>query len=207
MIAIVDYGAGNLYSLCSSLKSLGLDALVTGDPDTVKAAPRIIVPGVGAFGDAMAAMRQKGLDKAVVDCASKGVPVLGICLGMQLLFRWGREKGNFPGLSLLPGTVEYLGGSGFAKEAKIPHMGWNSLEMCGSAPLLDGFANGDFVYYVHSYYVPVGSATAGKTVYGGVEITGIAAVGNVMGCQFHPEKSGATGLKMLEAFGKMRCSQ
>ena len=152
MLAIVDYGVGNLFSLGCSLKAIGEEVAVTGDEAVLAAADRIILPGVGAFGDAANALRASGLDRAVLRQAEAGKPLLGICLGMQLLFDRGFEYGEHPGLGLIPGEVAFLGEDLADKSLKIPHMGWNSLEIVKDDPLFKYFKSGEYVYYVHSFY-------------------------------------------------------
>ncbi len=202
MIAILDYGAGNLFSLHSSLTYLGIESQVTRDPEAAARADRIIVPGVGAFEAAIAALRAAKLDLLVKEQAALGKPVLGICLGMQLLFEGSLEYGRHTGLGLLPGWVRPLS-EDVNQPVKIPHMGWNSLRAVKPCPILKNTSDGAYVYYVHSFYAPAGAAAAGVTRYGGVDITGVAQLGSVYGCQFHPEKSGDIGLGMLKAFDEI----
>ena len=205
MIAIIDYGVGNLFSLCSSLKSIGAEAVVTPDPDTILAADRIILPGVGAFADAAAKLRATGLDQVLMEEAAKGKPVMGICLGMQMLFEESREYGIHKGLGLIPGRVIPM--AGYIPEGlKIPHIGWNPLILKGSPdggdkhPLLKYVSEGDCVYFVHSYFASDCKESVIATAEYGEELTAAVARGNVMGCQFHPEKSGKVGLSILKAF-------
>ena len=199
MIAIVDYGVGNLFSLNCSFKACGLDALATADTDVIKGASGIILPGVGAFRDASEKLRQSGLDKVVKEEALAGKPVMGICLGMQLLFEKSLEYGEYEGLGLLKGIVKPI--SHVAKNLKIPHMGWNSLDFCGKIhPLFKYIKEGDFVYFVHSYFADANMANVIATAEYGMPITAAVAKGNIMGCQFHPEKSGDVGLNILKAF-------
>lgn len=199
MLAVVDYGVGNLFSLRSSLDFIGVDSTVTSDGYVLEKADRIILPGVGAFGDAAKKLKDSGLGDVVVREARKGKPVLGICLGMQLLFDKGYEYGEYDGLGLIDGSVlpiEEKIGTGL----KIPHMGWNSLIFNGESPLFKYISDGDYVYFVHSYYGETGRENViADTCYGDV-ITAAVAKDNVYGCQFHPEKSGDTGLKILKAF-------
>ena len=203
MIAIVDYGVGNLFSLASSLQALGLDSAVTGDPGAIRAADKVILPGVGAFGDAKARLDESGLAPVLREEAERK-PLLGICLGMQLLFDRSFEYGEHPGLGLVPGQVADLRGDLADKTLKVPHMGWNSLEILRDDPLLKYFKNGEYVYYVHSFYA---KDCAGNTLavsrYGNVPVTGVVRRGNVYGAQFHPEKSGDAGLRLLRAFGEL----
>ena len=199
MIAIVDYGVGNLFSLRCSLQSLGLDTVVTSDPKVIRNAERMILPGVGAFGDAVDKLRATGLDQTVLEEAARGKPLLGICLGMQLLFEKGYEFGEHDGLGLLHGSVVPMQGT-IPPELKIPQMGWNALIRKRNHPLLREVKEGDCVYFVHSYYAAdCDDSLVAATEYG-KELTALVAKNNVMGCQFHPEKSGNVGLKILRAF-------
>ena len=199
MIAIIDYGVGNLFSLCSSLRSIGAEAVVTPDPAVIRAADRIILPGVGAFADAAAKLRATGLDKILVEEAAKGKPIMGICLGMQMLFEKSYEYGEYEGLGLIPGRVIPMEGY-VPAGLKIPHIGWNPLIIKGDKhPLLRYVSEGDCVYFVHSYFATDTDAVIATAEYGR-EVTAAVAFGNVMGCQFHPEKSGAVGLSILRAF-------
>ena len=202
MIAIVDYGVGNLFSLQSSLKMIGAEAVVTGDAAVIAAADRIILPGVGAFGDATAKLRAGGMDKAVIREAAAGKPLLGICLGMQLLFDKSYEYGQHEGLGLIRGNIIGMEGT-IPPELKIPHIGWNALHLVGTHPLWKYIKNGDFVYFVHSFYGTDCAESVIATAEYGRELTAAVAQGNVMGCQFHPEKSGEVGLNILKAFCEM----
>ena len=203
MIAIVDYGVGNLFSLSSSLKALGLEAEVTRDPERLRAADRIILPGVGAFGDAKAKLDDTGLVPVIREEAARR-PLLGICLGMQLLFDRGFEYGEHPGLGLVPGEVVDLRGDLEDKTLKVPLMGWNSLQIVKDDPLLRYFRDGEYVYYVHSFYAKdCAASTLGTSQYGNVAVTGAVRNGNVWGTQFHPEKSGDAGLRLLKAFAEL----
>ena len=204
MIAIVDYGVGNLYSLVSSLHHLGLAAEVTGKAEDLHAADRIVLPGVGAFGDARAKLDATGLVPVLREEAVKK-PFLGICLGMQLLFDRSFEYGEHPGLGLVPGEVADLREDLTDKTLKVPHMGWNSLEFQKKDdPLLRDVSDGEYVYYVHSFYARnCAESTLAVSDYGGVAVTGVVRRGNVWGTQFHPEKSGDTGLRILKAFGEL----
>jgi glutamine amidotransferase len=198
-IAIVDYGVGNLFSLCSSLEFIGAEAIVTSDVDQIKGASRIILPGVGAFADAARKLRESGLDKVIMEAASEGVPLMGICLGMQMLFDRSFEYGEHKGLGLIKGDVVAMEGR-IPSELKIPHIGWNALRFKGEHPLFKYINEGDFVYFVHSYYASgCDESVIADTEYG-ILITAAVAHGNVMGCQFHPEKSGEVGLRILKAF-------
>ena len=202
MIAIVDYGVGNLFSLQSSLKMIGAEAVVTGDEAVIAAADRIILPGVGAFGDAAAKLRASGMDKAVIREAAAGKPVMGICLGMQLLFDKSYEYGEHEGLGLIKGSIIGMEGT-IPSELKIPHIGWNALHLTTDHPLWKYIKNGDFVYFVHSFYGTDCDESVIATAEYGKELTAAVAQGNVMGCQFHPEKSGEVGLNILKAFCEM----
>ena len=203
MIAIVDYGVGNLFSLSSSLKALGLETEITRDAGRLRAADRIILPGVGAFGDARAKLDDTGLVPVLLEEAARK-PLLGICLGMQLLFDRGFEYGEHPGLGLVPGQVVDLHGDLADKTLKVPHMGWNSLRIVKDDPLFRYFNDGEYVYYVHSFYAKdCAESTLGTSQYGNVAVTGVVRSGNVYGTQFHPEKSGDAGLRLLRAFAEL----
>ncbi len=204
MIAIIDYGVGNLFSLCSSLQSIGAEAVVTPDPDTIRAADRIILPGVGAFADAAEKLRATGLDQVLLEEAARGKKIMGICLGMQMLFEESHEYGIHKGLGLIPGRVVPM--AGYIPEGlKIPHIGWNPLILKGEEkhPLLKYVEEGDCVYFVHSYFATDCTESVIATAEYGKELTAAVARGNVMGCQFHPEKSGRVGLNILKAFCEM----
>ena len=203
MIAIVDYGVGNLFSLSSSLKALGLETEITRDADTLCSADRIILPGVGAFGDARAKLDDTGL-VPVIQAEARRKPLLGICLGMQLLFDRSFEYGEHPGLGLVPGQVVDLHDDLEDKTLKVPHMGWNSLQIVKDDPLFKYFSDGEYVYYVHSFYArDCAASTLGTSRYGNVAVTGAVRNGNVWGTQFHPEKSGDAGLRLLKAFAEL----
>mgnify|MGYP000636348419 CR=1 FL=1 len=203
MIAIVDYGVGNLFSLSSSLKALGLETEITRDADKLRAADRIILPGVGAFGDAKDKLDDTGLVPVLLEEAERK-PFLGFCLGMQLLFDRSFEYGEHPGLGLVPGQVVDLHNDLEDKTLKVPHMGWNSLQIAKDDPLFKYFKDGEYVYYVHSFYAKdCAASTLGTSQYGNVAVTGAVRNGNVWGTQFHPEKSGTVGLKILKAFGEV----
>ena len=203
MIAIVDYGVGNLFSLSSSLKALGLETEITRDAGKLRAADRIILPGVGAFGDAKAKLDDTGLVPVLLEEAERK-PFLGICLGMQLLFDRSFEYGEHPGLGLVPGQVVDLHNDLEDKTLKVPHMGWNSLKTVKDDPLFKYFKDGEYVYYVHSFYAKdCAASTLGTSRYGNVAVTGAVRNGNVWGTQFHPEKSGDAGLRLLKAFAEL----
>lgn len=199
MIAIIDYGVGNLFSLCSSLKSLGEEAVVTSRPEVIRDADRLILPGVGAFGDAAGKLRDSGLDRLLKEEAARGKALLGICLGMQLLFEKSMEYGEHEGLGLLKGRVVPMEGV-IPSELKIPHIGWNGLHFSRPCRLFRYLQEGDCVYFVHSYYAVDCDDSLVATAEYGAELTAAVARENVMGCQFHPEKSGRAGLAVLRAF-------
>ena len=203
MIAIVDYGVGNLFSLSSSLKALGLETEITADAEKLRAADRIILPGVGAFGDAKAKLDATGLVPVLQEEAKKK-PFLGICLGMQLLFDRSFEYGEHAGLGFVSGQVVDLHDDLEDKTLKVPHMGWNSLQIVKDDPLFKYFRDGEYVYYVHSFYAKdCMASTLGTSQYGNVAVTGVVRSGNVWGTQFHPEKSGDAGLRLLKAFAEL----
>ena len=199
MIAIVDYGVGNLFSLSSSLKMIGAECVVTSDENTIRSADKIIVPGVGAFEDARRKLADSGLDKIVIDEARKGKPILGICLGMQMLFEKSYEYGEHEGLGLLRGSVIPMQGL-IPEKLKVPHIGWNALHFTRDSKLLRYIKQNDCVYFVHSYFATDCDDSVIATAEYGKELTAAVELGNVMGCQFHPEKSGTVGLNILRAF-------
>ena len=202
MTGIVDYGVGNLFSLRSSFAAIGEETAVSSDPAALARADRLVLPGVGAFGDAADKLRNAGLDRTVLDFAAAGKPLLGICLGMQLLFESSSEYGHHSGLGLLPGHVEPIRDV-IPADYKIPHIGWNGLVFTASGkktPLFRYIREGDFVYFVHSFYAAdCGDATLAAAEYGAM-LTAAAGRDNVFGCQFHPEKSGRVGLAILKGF-------
>ena len=203
MVAIVDYGVGNLFSLASSFRAVGAEAVITADPEVLRAADRILLPGVGAFGDAAEKLRQSGLDRVVVEQAKRGKPLLGICLGMQLLFDKGFEYGEHEGLGLIPGEIRPIADV-IPSDLKIPQIGWNALHFGKEkSPLFRYLKEGDFVYFVHSYYGARCDESVIATTEYGAELTAAVGRGNVFGCQFHPEKSGNVGLNILRAFCEM----
>ena len=196
MIGIIDYGVGNLFSLRSSFAAIGAEAFVSGDPAELSKADRLILPGVGAFGDAARKLRDSGLDVFVKEQAACGKPLMGICLGMQLLFEKSYEYGEHEGLGLLKGQVVGMSGR-LPADLKIPHMGWNALELTKPAKLLE---NGSYGYFVHSFYAEnCADSVAAITDYG-IPITAAVEKDNIFGCQFHPEKSGNVGLAILKRF-------
>lgn len=202
MLAIIDYGVGNLFSLRCSLEAIGQDAVVTGDPEVIRQAERLILPGVGAFADASDKLRQSGLAQVVREVAAKGVPLLGICLGMQLLLDKSCEFGEHDGLGLIPGVVRPIRDV-IPKELKVPHIGWNGLRFgAGQHPIFTGLAENDCVYFVHSFHATGCAPNVIATSEYGADLTAAVAKGNVMGCQFHPEKSGPVGLQILKNFCK-----
>ena len=203
MITLVDYGVGNLYSLQSSFAAIGEDVRVTGDPETVSGSERIILPGVGAFGDAAGKLRRQGLDQALKEAAAAGTPLLGICLGMQLLFEKSLEYGEHAGLGLIRGTVRPIG-EVIPAGYKIPHTGWNALHFeRRDDPLFRDTPEGEWVYFVHSYHAADCADACIATAEYGYPLTAAAGSGNVWGCQFHPEKSGKAGLRILKRFCRL----
>lgn len=202
MIAIISYGVGNLFSLSSSLRYLGLDSVITADPKVIEAADRIILPGVGAFADARAKLDATGLVPLLKAEAEAGKPLLGICLGMQMLFDKSLEYGVHEGLGLIHGTVAPIIAD-LQTPLKVPHMGWNSLQFKRPDPLFRYIKEGDYVYYVHSYYAKDCAADTIATSEYGVTVTGAVGKGKIYGTQFHPEKSGKVGLAILSAFAEL----
>jgi len=202
MIAIIDYGVGNLFSLARSFAAIGVEVEITADPEKLRSADKILLPGVGAFGDAADKLRATGLDKVVIEQANAGKPLMGICLGMQLLFDEGLEYGCHKGLGLIPGRVISIS-EVIPKGLKIPHMGWNGLDFQKESPLLSKIKDGDCVYFVHSFCaVDCDDAVIATAEYG-APVTAAVQKGNVFGCQFHPEKSGTVGLNILRAFAEV----
>ena len=199
MIGIIDYGVGNLFSLCSSLKSIGAEVAVTSDPAVIEAADKLILPGVGAFGDAVKELRDSGLYGILRMQAAAGKDIMGICLGMQLLFEKSYEYGEHQGLGLLKGKVVPMEGR-IPQGLKIPHIGWNSLHFRRESRLFKYVKENECVYFVHSFYAEDCSDSIIATAEYGRELTAAVECGNVMGCQFHPEKSGRVGLAILQAF-------
>lgn len=202
MIAIVDYGVGNLFSLKCSLDAIGAEAVVTGDAAVLRNAGKIILPGVGAFEDAARKLQSTGLDTVIKEEAAAGKPILGICLGMQLLFEKSYEFGEHQGLDLIPGSVVPMA-SFIPAELKIPHIGWNALRFQKSSPLFRFIREGDYVYFVHSYFAAhCDDYVIADSEYGQY-LTAAVQNKNVFGCQFHPEKSGTVGLNILKAFAQL----
>ncbi len=199
MIGIIDYGVGNLFSLCSSLKSIGAEVAVTSDPAVIEAADKLILPGVGAFGDAVKKLRDSGLYGILRMQAAAGKDIMGICLGMQLLFEKSYEYGEHQGLGLLKGKVVPMEGR-IPQGLKIPHIGWNSLHFRRESRLFKYVKENECVYFVHSFYAEDCSDSIIATAEYGRELTAAVECGNVMGCQFHPETSGRVGLAILQAF-------
>ena len=200
MIGIIDYGVGNLFSLRSSFESIGVETFVSGDAEELAKADKLILPGVGAFGDAAEKLRSTGLDAFVRQQAAKGVPLMGICLGMQLLFEKGYEYGEHEGLGLLKGNVISMKGK-VPEDLKIPHMGWNALHIVKpESKLFAATKEGEHVYFVHSFYADGCEDSLAATSEYGIPITAAVEKGNIFGCQFHPEKSGTVGLGILRSF-------
>ena len=202
MIAIVDYGVGNLFSLNSSLQMIGAESVVTADEAVLRSADKILLPGVGAFEDAAGKLRESGLADLLKELAAEGKPLLGICLGMQMLFEKSFEYGEHEGLGLIPGNVRPIRDV-IPAEYKIPHIGWNGLHFRKENPLFKYLKEGDCVYFVHSFYASDCEDSIVATSEYGAELTAAVAKGNVYGCQFHPEKSGNVGLAILKAFNEL----
>ena len=201
MIAIIDYGVGNLYSLSHSLTHIGADNLITRDPQIISSADKLILPGVGAFGDAKKKLDDTGLTSLIVRRAKERTPLLGICLGMQMLFDKSHEYGEHEGLHLIPGEICPIEPD-LTQKLKVPHIGWNTLNIRRPNQLTKYISEGDSVYYVHSYYAKnIGTALVASSEYD-VTIPGIVNKGSVFGTQFHPEKSGEIGLRILRAFAE-----
>lgn len=202
MIAIIDYGVGNLFSLKSSVCAIGAECVVTNEAETIKKADKIILPGVGAFRDARKKLSENNLDKVICELVKNGKPIMGICLGMQLLFEKSFEGGEYEGLGLLKGAIrpikDYV-----SEDLSIPHIGWNALEIKKESPILKYVKNNECVYFVHSYYATDCDESVTSVTEYGIPLTASVGLGNVFGCQFHPEKSGKTGLNILKAFCEM----
>lgn len=201
MITIIDYGMGNLASVSNAFAKLGYATVISSDPEQVAAADQVILPGVGAFADAMTNLKHWGLDEAIREICNKEVPLLGICLGLQLLFSESYENGVHKGLDIISGTVEKLR---IPLQYKVPHMGWNNLTINPASLIFKGLKTGDYFYFVHSYYVVPADAkvTAACSNYG-LDFTCAVEKGNIFAVQFHPEKSGRKGLQILKNFGEM----
>ncbi len=203
MTVIIDYGVGNLFSLTSSLRAIGQEATVTSDRAVIESAQRIILPGVGAFADAVGKLYSSGLSEVILREAERGKPIMGICLGMQLLFEESYENGRYRGLGLIDGAVVPIADvvpDGY----KIPHIGWNALTLKNPSAHMKSTKNGDFVYFVHSYYAKTSPENIVAVTEYGAELTAAVKKGNVCGCQFHPEKSGEAGLSILNDFCQMK---
>ncbi|MFV0517647.1 MAG: imidazole glycerol phosphate synthase subunit HisH [Aminipila sp.] len=202
MIVIIDYGVGNLFSLKSSFNAIGQEVIISKDKDIISKADKIVLPGVGAFSDAMKKLIDQGLDTVVKNCASRNIPLLGICLGMQLLFETGKEHGTYSGLGILEGDIIPITDV-INSKLKVPHMGWNSLQFSKNnncEKLFKYIKDNDYVYFVHSYFASNCKNSIIATTEYGSEITAAVAKDNIFGCQFHPEKSGSVGLNILKAF-------
>lgn len=202
MIVIIDYGVGNLFSLSSSFRAIGYDVVISREREVIEKADKLILPGVGAFEDAVKKLRDSGLDRVVIQQAKKGTPLMGICLGMQMLFEKSYEYGEHEGLGLLKGDVIGMAGT-IPESLNIPHIGWNALIFKKDNPLFKYISDGDFVYFVHSYYAVARDDSVIATTEYGKEMTAMVAKDNIFGCQFHPEKSGDVGLNILKAFCEM----
>ena len=199
MIVVVDYGVGNLFSQLSSFSAIGQTAIATSDVELIKKADKIILPGVGAFEDASKKLFETGLADVIIERAKAGVPLLGVCLGMQLLFERSFEYGEHKGLGLIKGEIRPIEDV-IPKDYKIPHIGWNALKFTKQSPLFKHIKDGDFVYFVHSYYATNCDDSVIANAEYGAYLTASVQSENVYGCQFHPEKSGQVGLNILKAF-------
>ncbi len=199
MIAIIDYGVGNLFSLSCSFKAVGADVVITGDKEVIRKADKLILPGVGAFEDAAKKLFSSGLDKVVREKIEDGVPLMGICLGMQMLFCKSFEYGEHEGLGLINGEIVPFEGR-IDPKLNIPHIGWNALKKVNSCPILKYVNDGDCVYFVHSYFADNCAESVAATAEYDIPVTAVVQNGNIFGCQFHPEKSGEVGLNILRAF-------
>jgi len=202
MIVIIDYGVGNLFSLTSSLRAIGADVTVSSDAEVIRNADKLILPGVGAFEDAAAKLRDSGLAEVVKQVAAEGKPLLGICLGMQLLFEKSYEYGEHEGLGILKGSIVPFADV-LDKSYKIPHIGWNALHLEKDVPIFRYIEDGSYVYFVHSYYAPETVSSKAASAEYGITFSAAVAEGNVFGCQFHPEKSGKVGLAILRGFAEL----
>ncbi len=202
MVVIVDYGVGNLFSLVSSFSAIGVDAVASGDAEVIRKADKIILPGVGAFGDASKKLFESGLADVIIEQVKLGKPLLGICLGMQLLFERSFEYGEHKGLGLIKGEIRPIKDV-IPEDYKIPHIGWNALKFHKESPLFKFIKDGDCVYFVHSFYGADCDESVIASAEYGANLTASVQNGNVFGCQFHPEKSGKVGLNILRAFCQM----
>jgi len=202
VIAIVDYGIGNLGSVTKGFKAAGAETVLTGDPARLRRAEALVLPGDGAFGATMDEIRKRDLAPVLLDAAAAGTPLLGICIGMQVLFEESEEHGRHEGLGLLPGRVRRLGG-----ELLVPHMGWNRLKRRRAHPLLEGLEDGAYVYFVHSYFCDAEDRVVIATTDYGQEFPAVVGRDNVLGVQFHPEKSQAVGLRMVASFVRFVASR
>ncbi len=198
MIAVIDYGMGNLRSVQKAFEYLGYKAVITQQPSEIQKADKVVLPGVGAFRDAMQTIKQKGIDKVLYDVVEQKKPLLGICLGMQMFFEKSYEYGEHKGLGILQGEIVKL-----PENVKIPHMGWNSLNIKKKSPLFEGLSEEPYVYFVHSYHLNTEADIVSATTYYGKEIQVAAQKENVFALQFHPEKSGDVGLNILQNFGRL----
>jgi imidazole glycerol-phosphate synthase subunit HisH len=198
MIAIVDYGIGNLGSVTKGFRHVGAQTVLTGDPDVLRSARALVLPGDGAFAAAMDELRQRNLISLLKECIASGKPLLGICIGMQLLFEESEEHGQHQGLGLLPGRVRR-----FQEPLVVPHMGWNALNKRRAHPLFEGIAEGDYVYFVHSYFCDAADDVLLATADYGQAFAAVVGQGNVLGVQFHPEKSQGVGLRMVANFARL----
>ena len=198
MIAVIDYGMGNLRSVQKAFEYLGYKAVITQQPSEIQKADKVVLPGVGAFRDAMQTIKQKGIDKVLYDVVEQKKPLLGICLGMQMFFEKSYEYGEHKGLGILQGEIVKL-----PENVKIPHMGWNSLYIKKKNPLFEGLSQEPYVYFVHSYHLNTEADIVSATTYYGKEIQVAAQKENVFALQFHPEKSGDVGLNILQNFGRL----
>lgn len=201
MIAIIDYGRGNLFSVEKAFVKLGADAIVTNDIEKIRRADKVVLPGVGAFGDCMETLKKAGLIPVIQEAAASGKPFLGICLGLQLLFERSEESPGVAGLGIFKGAIRQI----VAPKLKVPHMGWNSLSLRNATPLLKGLPENPYVYFVHSFHaVPEDASIITAVTEYGSELTVAVGRGNVQAMQFHPEKSSSVGLKILESFVKTK---
>lgn len=201
MIAIIDYGRGNLFSVEKAFVKLGADAIVTNDIEKIRRADKVVLPGVGAFGDCMETLKKAGLIPVIQEAAASGKPFLGICLGLQLLFERSEESPGVAGLGIFKGAIRQI----VAPNLKVPHMGWNSLSLRNATPLLKGLPENPYVYFVHSFHaVPEDASIITAVTEYGSELTAAVGRGNVQAMQFHPEKSSSVGLKILESFVKSK---